>query len=54
MMHYHALLQLTHDRCERLHRQAEAERLALLARGQRQKRRRRRLALHATRPARQA
>ena len=54
-MHYHALLQLTHDRCERLQREAEAERLALQARGQRQKRRRRRrLALHATRQARQA
>jgi hypothetical protein len=54
MMHYEALLQLTHDRCERLQREAEAERLALQARGQRQQRRRRRLALHATRQARQA
>ena len=41
MMHYEALLQLTHDRCERLQREAEAERLALQARGQRQRRRRR-------------
>ena len=54
MLHYEALLQLTHDRCERLQREAEAERLALQARGQRQRRRRRRLALHATRQARQA
>ncbi len=52
MMHYEALRQLSHDRCERLQREAEAERLALQARGQRQKRRRRRLALHATRHAR--
>ena len=51
MMHYQALLQLCHDRCERLQREAEAQRLALQARGQRQ-RRRRRLALHATRQAR--
>ena len=51
MLHYHALLQLTHDRCERLQREAEAERLALQARGQRQRRRRRRLALHTTRQA---
>ena len=28
MMHYEALRQLTHDRCERLQREAEAERLA--------------------------
>jgi hypothetical protein len=41
MMHYEALLQLSHDRCERLQREAEAERLALQARGQRQQRRRR-------------
>jgi hypothetical protein len=54
MMHYEALRQLCHDRCERLQREAEAERLALQARGQRQQRRRRRLALHATRQARQA
>jgi hypothetical protein len=54
MMHYEALLHLTHDRCQRLQREAAAERLALQARGQRQQRRRRRLALHATRQARQA
>ena len=53
MMHYEALRQLTHDRCERLQREAEMERLVRQARGQRQKRRRRRLALHATRHARQ-
>jgi hypothetical protein len=28
MMHYEALRQLSHDRCERLQREAEAERLA--------------------------
>ena len=53
MMHYEGLRQLTHDRCERLQREAEAERLALQARGQRQEQRRRRLALHPTRQARQ-
>ena len=36
MMHYEALLHLTHERCQRLQREAEAERLALQARGQRQ------------------
>jgi hypothetical protein len=50
MMHYEALRQLTHDRCERLHREAEMERLVRQARGQRHVRRRRRLALRAARP----
>ena len=34
-MHYDILRQLTHDRCERLQREAEAQRLALKVRGQR-------------------
>ena len=42
MMHYDVLLQLTHDRCERLQRQAENRRLALQARKQPQRRLRRR------------
>ena len=42
MMHYDALLQLTHDRCERLQREAENRRLTMQAREQRQRRWRRR------------
>ena len=44
MLHYEALRQLSHDRGQRLRREAEAERLALQARSRRQ---RRRLALDA-------
>ena len=47
MLHFEALQQLSHDRGQQLRHEAEAERLALQARGQRQQRRRR-LALHAT------
>ncbi len=46
MLHYEALRQLCHDRGQQLRHEAEAERLALQARGRRQ-RRGRRLALHA-------
>ena len=42
MMHHDVLLQLTHDRCERLQREAENRRLALQVREQRQRRWRRR------------
>ena len=42
MMHHDTLRQLTHDRCERLQREAEARRLALKVRGQRQRGKRRR------------
>ena len=38
MMHHDVLRQLTHDRTERLRREAEAQRLALQLRGQRQHR----------------
>ena len=38
MMHHDVLRQLTHDRTERLQREAEAQRLALQLRGQRQRR----------------
>ena len=41
MMHHDVLLQLTHERCERLQRQAENRRLALQLREQRQRTRRR-------------
>jgi hypothetical protein len=47
MLHYEALQQLCHDRQRQLRRAAEAERLAVQARGRRQ-RRSRRLALNAT------
>lgn len=46
MLHHEALRQLTHDRQQERRREAEAERLALQARGPRQ-RSRRRLALEA-------
>ena len=46
MLHHEALRQLTHDRQQQRLREAEVERLALLARGRRQ-RRRQRLALDA-------
>ena len=48
MMHHDVLRQLTHERCERYLREAEAHRFALQVRRQRQ-RRTRRLALNATR-----
>ena len=48
MLHYEALRQLTHERCERYQREAENHRLTLQVRRQRQ-RRTRRLALNATR-----
>ena len=38
MLHHEALLQLTHDRQQERRREAEAERLALQARGQRRRR----------------
>ena len=41
MMHHDVLLQLTRDRTERLRREAEAQRLALQLRGERQRRSRR-------------
>ena len=47
MLHYEALRQLSHDRGERLRREAAAECLARYSRG-RQQQRRRRLALAAT------
>ncbi len=47
MLHYEALRLLSHERGERLRRQAEAERLAMQMRSRRQ-RGRRRLALDAT------
>jgi hypothetical protein len=40
-MHYEALQQLCHDRQQQLRRNADAERLALQARGRRQRRARR-------------
>ena len=46
MLHHEALLQLTHDRQHERLREAEAERLALQARG-RSSRRRQRLTLEA-------
>jgi hypothetical protein len=46
MLHHEALLQLTHDRQQERRREAEAERLALQARGL-QQRRKRRLTLDA-------
>lgn len=39
MLHYEALQQLCHDRTQQRLREADAERLALQARGQRQRRR---------------
>ena len=47
-MHHETLRQLTHDRCDRLQREAEAHRLALKIRGERQ-RGKRRWALRARR-----
>ena len=47
MLHYEALRQLNHDRGEQLRQAADTHRLAMQARGQRQ-RRNRRLTLHAT------
>ena len=41
MLDYEALQQLTRDRVQQRHAEAQAERMALLARGRRQRRRRR-------------
>ena len=48
MMHHEVLRQLCHERCERLQREAEVQRLARQSRGRRHARRRR-LALRAAR-----